>query len=114
MARGHRIPGPDAPALEARHDDAGSCPGLDAPLHHEWVTRLHQLHLGVQVYLAERCACLRPKFPDLLTCCHTCLLLPEDHEMCQSRVVSLRTPSACRDGSECSERVSRCQPPPGI
>src|ERR1043166_6142261 len=38
----------------------------------------------------------------------------QDHEMCQSRVVSLRPPSACHDGSECSERVSRCQPPPGI
>src|SRR5262245_19570493 len=36
----------------------------------------------------------------------------QDHEMCQSRVVSLRTPSVWRDGSECSERVLRCQPSP--
>src|SRR5882762_862264 len=36
----------------------------------------------------------------------------QDHEMCQFRVVSSRTPNACCDGCECSERVSRCQPYP--
>jgi len=29
--------------------------------------------------------------------------------MGQALVVSLRAPNACRDGSECSERVVRCQ-----
>src|SRR5215510_2773184 len=38
----------------------------------------------------------------------------QEHEMSQSPVVSLRPRSACRDGSECSERVSRCQPSPEI
>src|SRR5712691_4557637 len=38
----------------------------------------------------------------------------QDHEMCQSRVVSSRTPNACRDGSECSKGASHCQPSPGL
>src|SRR5215813_12843373 len=36
----------------------------------------------------------------------------QEQEMCQSHMVSSWTLSACRDGSECSKRVPRCQPSP--
>src|SRR5262245_6226837 len=59
------VPGPNAPLLEARHDDAVDGSGLNTSFHGKHVALLHRLNRGIHLHFVQCCPRLLPKFLDV-------------------------------------------------